>query len=105
MHRDHVPFVPPSFHLLASSPTTYNQGMVYFSSGANPSTPLPPIQILTTQGHPEFNEQIISAIIEQRLASGHISREAAAEAEIRRFWKTHGVDVVGKAIREILLQK
>jgi len=105
MHRDHVPTVPPSFHLLGSSQTSHNQGMVRFSSGANPSTPLPPIQIITTQGHPEFNEPIVTAIIEQRSQSGSISREAAADAETRRFWKTDGIDVIGKAIWEILLQK
>ena len=79
--------------------------MVRFSSSENPSSPLPPIHILTFQGHPEFNEPIISAIIEQRVASGHINQEAAADAQMRRFWKTHGVDVVGKAIRELLFQK
>lgn len=105
MHRDHVPTVPPSFHLLASSPTSYNQGMVRFSSGANPSTPLSPIQIITIQGHPEFSEPIITAIIGQRTESGDISPEAAADAEKRRFWKNDGVDIVGKAIWEILLRK
>ena len=79
--------------------------MVRFSSGANPSTPLPPIQIITTQGHPEFNEPIVTAIIEQRVQSGSISQEAAADAGTRRLWKTDGVDVVGKAIWEILLRK
>ncbi|KAF8811095.1 class I glutamine amidotransferase-like protein [Phlegmacium glaucopus] len=105
MHRDHVPSVPPSFHLLGYSLTCYNQGMVRFSPGAKPSTPLPPIQILTTQGHPEFNEPIVTAIIEQRLESGSISPEAAADAETRRFWRTDGVDVIGKAIWAILLRK
>jgi hypothetical protein len=79
--------------------------MVRFSSGANPSTPLPPIQIITTQGHPEFNEPIITAIIEQRIESGSISHEAAADAETRRFWKNDGVHIVGKAIWEILLDR
>jgi GMP synthase-like glutamine amidotransferase len=107
MHMDHVPAVPLSFHLLGSSPISHNQGMVRFSSGANPSTPLPPIQIITIQGHPEFNEPIVTAIIEQRSRSGVISQEAAADAEARRFWKTDEVtvNVIGKAIWEILLQK
>ena len=105
MHRDHVPTIPPSFHLLGSSPISHNQGMVRFSSEANPSTPLPPIQIITTQGHPEFNESIVTAIIEQRLQSNSISQEAAADAETRRFWKTDGVDVIGKAIWEVILRK
>ena len=105
MHRDHVPTVPPSFHLLGSSPVSLNHGMVRFSSGADPSTPLPPIQIITIQGHPEFNESIVTAIIEQRSQSGAISQEAAADAETRRFLKTDGVDIIGKAIWKIILQK
>ena len=79
--------------------------MVRFSSGANPSTPLPPIQIITMQGHPEFNEPIITAIIKQRVQSGDIGQETASDAETRRFWKTDGIDIVGKAIWEILLWK
>ena len=79
--------------------------MVRFSSGANLSTPLPSIQIITIQGHPEFNEPIVTAVIEQRVQSGSISQEAAADAETRRFWKTDGVDIIGKTIWEILLRK
>jgi len=79
--------------------------MVRFSSGANPSTPLPPIHILAIQGHPEFNEPIVTAMIEQRFQSGIINQETVADAETRRFWKTDGVDVIGKAIWEVLLQK
>lgn len=107
MHRDHVLNVPPSFHLLGSSPTSYNQGMVRFSeaSGTIPSTLLPPIQILTVQGHPEYTERIVTAVIKQRLRSGIISKEAAADAETRRFWRNDGVNVVGKAIWKVLLQK
>lgn len=107
MHRDHVPTLPPSFHLLGTSPISYNQGMIRFSSGAIPSTPLPPIHIITTQGHPEFTEPIITPIIEQRLGveSGQISPSTAADAETRRFWKNDGVDVIGKAIWEVLLAK
>ena len=60
---------------------------------------------MTIQGHPEFNEPIVTAIIEQRSQSGIISQEVAADAETRRFWKTDGVDVIGKAIWEILLRK
>lgn len=103
MHRDHVPYVPPSFHLLGSSPTSYNQGMVRFSSEANPSNPLPPIHILTVQGHPEYNESIVTALVQERTKSGLISPEAAADAERRRFWETDGVHI-GKVIWRILLE-
>ncbi|KIM43592.1 hypothetical protein M413DRAFT_443508 [Hebeloma cylindrosporum] len=101
MHRDHVPSVPPSFHLLGSTNISPNQGMVRFvppfpspsiDPSSNPtdthqqtlsSTPLPPIQILTTQGHPEFNSSIVSSIIEQRVASGAIGIPAAEDAKRR----------------------
>jgi len=65
---------------------------------------LPPIHIFTIQGHPEFTESIITAVVEQRAASGVIDAEAAAGAEKRRFMKTDGVDVVGKTIWDIMLE-
>lgn len=61
------------------------------------------IQILTLQGHPEFDEPIVSAIIEQRSSSGVIDIATARDAEKRRFLKTDGVDVVGKTIWEFIL--
>jgi len=107
MHRDHVPSVPPTFHLLGSTDISPNQGMVRFappspssnstndilppdSSNATctnavlqPAQPLPPIQILTVQGHPEFTCPIVSSIIEQRVASGAIATPAAEDARRR----------------------
>ncbi|KAF9524926.1 class I glutamine amidotransferase-like protein [Crepidotus variabilis] len=108
MHRDHVPSVPPNFHLLASTAITPNQGMVKFLG--NPplddktSSNLPPIQIITVQGHPEFTESVVSAIIEQRAASGVIDSEAAQDAEKRRYWKTDGIDVFGQILWDVILQ-
>jgi len=82
--------------------------MVRFAPGSpNPpfnSKSLPPIHIFTIQGHPEFTESIITAVVEQRAASGVIDAEAAAGAEKRRFMKTDGVDVVGKTIWDIMLE-
>jgi hypothetical protein len=102
MHRDHVPSVPPTFHLLGSTNVSLNQGMVRFApSSSNPNvtspqspntsvqpTPLPPIQILTIQGHPEFSSSVISSIIEQRVASGTIGVPAAEDANRRLAEKT-----------------
>jgi GMP synthase-like glutamine amidotransferase len=112
MHRDHVPSAPSSsFHILASTPLTPNQGMVRFLPSIPQSTPLPshtatlpPIQILTLQGHPEFTESIVSSIVEQRAASGVIDAEAAKDSERRRFWKTDSLDVIGKVIWGAMLQ-
>jgi len=105
MHRDHVPVVPPSFHLLASTAISNNQGMVRFNNNATDDPlrcSLADVHIFTLQGHPEFTEPIVSALVEQRHASGVIDAEAAAEAERRRFWKNDGVDVCGKAIWSVL---
>lgn len=104
MHRDHVPGVPDTFHLLASTPLTPNHGMVHFvPASSNPSL-LGSVHILTLQGHPEFTEPIVSAIIEQRTSSGAIDTATAQESTKRRFLKTDGVDVVGKTIWQIILE-
>lgn len=68
------------------------------------SSNLPPIQIITVQGHPEFTESVVSAIIEQRAASGVIDSEAAQDAEKRRYWKTDGIDVFGQILWDVILQ-
>ena len=49
MHRDHVPFVPPGFHLLGSTLGTDNQGMVRFTTTTLNLT-WEDIHILTLQG-------------------------------------------------------
>ncbi|KAI0041907.1 class I glutamine amidotransferase-like protein [Auriscalpium vulgare] len=66
MHRDHVPTVPPTFHLLGSTPVSQNQGMVRFADGraAVGSDALPPVHILTLQGHPEFTAGIVKEIVD-----------------------------------------
>lgn len=110
MHRDHVSKTPPNFELLASTALTPNQGMVRFLPTASPDditstpAPLPKIQILTVQGHPEFTESVCFAILEQRASAGVIGAETAQDAERRRQLKTDGVDVVGKAVWEVILQ-
>lgn len=121
MHRDHVPSVPPNFHLLGSTNVSINQGMVRFApSSSNPNdtspqypntsgqpTPLPPIQILTTQGHPEFTSSVISSIIEQRVASGKIGVPAAEDANRRLEEKTPKANdafgLVGKVVWRVIL--
>ncbi|KAH9475957.1 Putative glutamine amidotransferase-like protein C13C5.04 [Psilocybe cubensis] len=102
MHRDHVPVVPPNFHLLASTETSPNQGSVLFYP--EDTQPNSRIHILTVQGHPEFTEPVVTAIIAQRAPSGVINEQAVKDAETRRYDKTDG-DVVGKAIWEVILGK
>ncbi|EDQ99850.1 uncharacterized protein LACBIDRAFT_255924, partial [Laccaria bicolor S238N-H82] len=92
MHRDHVPAVPPTFHLLGSTPLSLNQGMATLKD----------IHIFAVQGHPEFTQPIVDGLVEQRASSGVIDAEAAADAKRRQFWQNDGVPVVGKAIWGIL---
>ncbi|KAJ7740929.1 class I glutamine amidotransferase-like protein [Mycena maculata] len=107
MHQDHVPEVPANFHLLGSTDVSINQGMVRFNSeppeSAIPSSILlSDIQIFTVQGHPEFNEPIVSEILRVRAASGVIPEATATKygenPENRDGGKNDGVSVIRKAI-------
>lgn len=104
MHRDHVPALPSDeFRLLGSSPVSVNQGMVRFSPGTKPEEQsVENIQIFSVQGHPEFNEGIMAGLVEFRSRTGVIDSDTAADAERRRKWPNHGIDVLGKAIWGVL---
>ncbi|KAA1477948.1 class I glutamine amidotransferase-like protein [Dentipellis sp. KUC8613] len=104
MHRDHVPAVPPTFHLLASSPIAPNQGMVRFAGASTPKPGelLPPVQIITMQGHPEFTAAIVKELVDIRTASGIIDAKTAEDARRRAAWRNDGVEVIGRAIWEVV---
>jgi GMP synthase-like glutamine amidotransferase len=107
MHRDHVPTVPESFHLLGSTPISYNQGMIRYlpTTGAVPTRrPLTDIQILTTQGHPEFTDFISTTLIRYRASTpGTSLDEETAKAGLVTARGSHdGVKVVGRVIWGIL---
>ncbi|PPQ70426.1 hypothetical protein CVT24_013176 [Panaeolus cyanescens] len=108
MHRDHVPSVPPNFHLLGSTPVSPIQGMVRFldphTDPAKDHDSLPPVHVFTTQGHPEFTEPITTAIIKQRSATGAMDATTVADWEPRKYLPTHGVDIVGRAMWDVMVQ-
>jgi hypothetical protein len=109
MHRDHVPSVPPSFHLLGSTSVTRNQGMVQFSD-LNARVPevdgsMPSIHILTLQGHPEFTTGIVKEIIRVRGKSGAMDKDTAENGLIRADDRNDGDGIIGRAIWEVLLQR
>jgi len=96
MHRDHVPALPPSVALLGSSPKAPIQGMVSrFPSGD--------IHILTVQGHPEFNPDIVHKIIDAREASGVLDAETVKEARVRASQRDDGIGLIGRAVWQALL--
>jgi hypothetical protein len=106
MHRDHVPEVPPDFHLIGSTKISKNQGMVRFAFKAPaPASdePLPPVHIFSVQGHPEFTKEIVHEIVEARTASGILDSSTASLARKRAEWRNDGPSVVGRAIWDILL--
>ncbi|KAJ7678223.1 class I glutamine amidotransferase-like protein [Mycena polygramma] len=101
MHQDHVPEVPPTFHLLGSTDVSMNQGMVkFFNSDDAPKSPvsLADVHIFTVQGHPEFNEPVVSKLVSARTASGVLDAVTSADAVRRANWQNDGVGVVGTAI-------
>lgn len=108
MHRDHVPAVPPTFHLLGSTPIAHNQGMLRLFSAPDAAVSAPTsidpadVHILTLQGHPEFTAPISEAIIEVREGTGVLDKATADGARARMGWRNDGVRVVGRAVWRVL---
>ena len=107
MHQDHVPEVPPPLHWLGSTIITGNQGMALFSGAVTPlptpDAPIPPIHILTFQGHPEFTGGIVKEFIKSLRDSGAMDKETAENALLRADWHNDGVGLIGQAIWRVLL--
>jgi GMP synthase-like glutamine amidotransferase len=86
-HQDAVPlesladkFATGELYLLASSPKTPNQGIVkFYKFGAHSESPnfkyIEYAHILTSQGHPEFDEPTITELIRQRDEKNHLDQE------------------------------
>ncbi|KAI9754160.1 MAG: NADPH-cytochrome P450 reductase [Chaenotheca gracillima] len=98
MHRDVVPSLPkipnpssPGITLLASSPRCEIQG--FYSPGL----------ILTVQGHPEFNQEIVEELLNSRHAQGIFDDEMFKDAIGRVADRQDGV-VVGKAFLKFVVR-
>lgn len=107
MHRDHVPDVPRSCILLASTSVTPNQGYIRFPPSTPPPETFTPdlikdIQIFTVQGHPEFTKRIVGHLVDLRETSGIITKAIAEDSRRREDWRNDGVDVIGKVIWKVL---
>ncbi|KAI8970562.1 class I glutamine amidotransferase-like protein [Trametes punicea] len=103
MHRDHVPDVPPSFHLLGSTTVAPNQGMVQLYPDASPDSISPAdVHIFTVQGHPEFHKKITEEIVKARHATGVLDKAIVDDYARRADWRNDGPSVVGKTLWEIL---
>ena len=108
MHRDHVPTVPPSFHLLGSTDLTKNQGMVQFSDPdarvPESDDPIPQIHILTLQGHPEFTAGFVKEVIRMQMERGAMGKDTAEDGWARADERNDGFRI-GRVIWEVLLQR
>ena len=103
MHRDHVPSVPPSFHLLGSTAVSPNQGMIRLRDSARPESFTPDdVQIFTVQGHPEFNDRIVTKVLDARKGTGVIAADVAEDGKRRAALRNDGIDVVGSVIWRVI---
>lgn len=90
MHQDIVCSCPQNVTLLGSSPRCAVQGMYS------------PRRFITVQGHPEFNREIETEIIQNRAKAGIFSEDQAREA-LSRAGNEHDGVAVGAKFLEFLL--
>lgn len=91
MHRDIVYAYPSDVEHLGSSPRCEVQGM-YAAK-----------RLITVQGHPEFNGDIVSELLENRHARG-IFDDGMFEDGVKRVRRHHDGVVVSKAFLKFLLE-
>ena len=102
MHRDHVPYPPPSSHLLGHSPVTPVQGYIIpYSESTSLSDPSN-IHVFAVQGHPEFTSDIVIPLLDLREQSKLLTPELAKDGRERAIRPHDGVTIVGKTIWRIL---
>ncbi|KXN85529.1 Putative glutamine amidotransferase-like protein C13C5.04 [Leucoagaricus sp. SymC.cos] len=119
MHRDHVPleslntqFASRDLYLLGHTDLTENQGVVKFyppsDSDTEPKDEIAKshqeIHILTLQGHPEFSEGVVTAIVRARAEDGAMDVPTVTDywGTGRRWRKTDGFDIVATALWKML---
>lgn len=89
MHRDIVYSHPPGVEALGSSPKCEVQDMYI------------PRKLITVEGHPEFNEEIMTELLKTRHVQG-IFDDETFEDGMARVGKNHDGVVVGKAFVNFL---
>lgn len=92
MHRDIVFKYPEGVEALGSSPVCQVQGM-YVAK-----------KLFTVQGHPEFNEEIMTEILDTRHATGIFDDEAYNE-HFKKVALPHDGLVVSKAFLRFSLER
>ncbi|KIW63875.1 hypothetical protein PV04_08845 [Phialophora macrospora] len=91
MHRDCVFYYPEGVEELGSSPVCKVQGMYS------------PRRLMTTQGHPEFNQEIMTEIVNTRHATG-IFDDKAYKEHMGKVSQPHDGLIVSQAFLKFLLE-
>lgn len=92
MHQDIVFSIPPDVISLGSSPRCEVQGMYA------------PRRFITVQGHPEFNGEIVTAIVRVRAEMGVFKEEFTRDALDRANNEHDGV-AIGAVFLRFLLEE
>ena len=92
MHRDCVFNYPEGVEELGYSPVCKVQGMYS------------PKRLMTVQGHPEFNQEIMTEIINTRHATG-IFDDKAYDTHIKKAELPHDGLVVSQAFLKFLMEQ
>ena len=101
MHRDHVPTLPPSCVLLGSTPVSPIQGYVVPYDASSPLKPAN-IHMLAVQGHPEFDADIVNAVIAVREEKQMMSPETVKDGRDRAGRRHDGNGLIGRTIWAVL---
>lgn len=91
MHRDEVLVASRQVELLGSTAACVNQGMYDYR------------RLFTIQAHPEYDEDIVTEILQIRYGKGMISERAFHDAMERAKLPHDGI-VVGEAFLRFLLE-
>ena len=91
MHRDMVCAYPPNVEQLGSSSFCEVQGMYI------------PANVITVQGHPEFDEEIVRELLDMRRGQGVCDDQMYADA-IGKIGKQHDGVLVAQAFLRFLME-
>jgi hypothetical protein len=90
MHRDILYDYPPLVEKLGTTSLCEVQGMYS------------PRKLITVQGHPEFNEEIMKEILEGRKAQGLFEKKIFDDGWARASESQDGVDIAAAFLRFML---
>ena len=113
-------FASGELHLVGSTRSTRNQGVIKFYPLSDNEVKTPrDIHIMTLQGHPEFSESMITRIIREHVddmalstlndywgpkGSNYDSEPEDKDETGRRWLKTDGIDIVSRALWRMLVE-